>query len=221
MDMFYAAVEIRNNPLLADKPVAVGDYSMISTANYIARKYGVRSAMPGFIGKKLCPDLVFVSYSRGEYSKVSGEVMDILKEYDTELEVLGLDKAALDVTEYLEVKGDVNDYTRLQLAQEIQQRIFEKVKLTASCGVAANKMLAKIACDMKKPNGTMLAPFDSKAIEELMIKLSLRKIPGIGPVNEQLLNGLGFNSCGDILQRITTSTSYSLKTTLNSMLEVL
>jgi len=206
MDMFYAAIEIRNDPSLADKPIAVGSYSMIATANYVARKYGVRSAMPGFIGRKLCPDLITIQYSRArheEYARVSDEIMKILEEYNPELEVIGLDEAALDVTDYLEAKGNVNNDTRLHLAQEIQRRIYEKVKLTASCGVAANKMLAKISCDMKKPNGITLVPFNSKEIEEFMRKLSVRKIPGVGAVNEQLLNGLGFNTCEDILKRIT------------------
>lgn len=201
MDMFYAAIEIKNNPSLADKPIAVGTYSMISTANYVARKYGVRSAMPGFIGKKLCPDLIFVSASPEEYARVSGEVMEILEEYDPELESVGLDEAALDVTGYLETKGEASEEGRLGLAREVQRRIFEKVGLTASCGVAANKMLAKISCDMKKPNGVTLVPFDAQAIEKFMLQLSVRKIPGIGKVNEQLLNGLGFNKCEDILQR--------------------
>lgn len=102
MDMFYAAVEIRERPELKDKPVAVGDYSMITTTNYVARKFGVRSAMPGFMGKKLCPGLVFVRPNKEKYKQVSEqEFMRILREYDPGLESIGLDEANLDVTLYL------------------------------------------------------------------------------------------------------------------------
>jgi DNA polymerase kappa len=108
MDMFYAAVEIRDNPELADKPIAVGDSSMISTANYIARKFGVRSAMPGFIGKKICPDLIFVPHHGEKYKAVGKVFRAIIEEYDPEFESMGLDEANLDVTRYLIEKG-LND----------------------------------------------------------------------------------------------------------------
>jgi DNA polymerase kappa len=101
MDMFFAAVEIRDNPSLADKPVAVGGEMMISTANYVARKYGVRSAMPGFIAKKLCPQLVFVDCNFKKYREVSKVFMAILEEYDPALESMGCDEANLDLTDYL------------------------------------------------------------------------------------------------------------------------
>lgn len=105
MDMFFAAVEIRDDPSLADKPVAVGGMSMISTANYIARQYGVRSAMPGFIAKKLCPELVFVDCHFEKYKETSDVFMKILEEYDPELESMGCDEANLDITKYLIEKG--------------------------------------------------------------------------------------------------------------------
>ena len=203
MDMFFAAVEIRDNPSLADKPVAVGGYSMISTANYIARKYGVRSAMPGFIGKKLCPNLVFIPVNYKKYKEVSSQVMSILIEYDPNLESMGLDEANLDVTSYLESNGGNTDENRLKLAKGIQTRIYESVNLTASCGIGANKLLAKISCDMHKPNGVTLVPFDPLGIEQFMAPLSVRKIPGVGKVSEQLLNGLGFNTCEDIVKHAT------------------
>jgi DNA polymerase kappa len=101
MDMFFAAVEIRDNPSLADKPVAVGGDMMISTANYVARKFGVRSAMPGFIAKKLCPNLVFVDCNFKKYREVSNVFMGILKEYDPDYESMGCDEANMDLTNYL------------------------------------------------------------------------------------------------------------------------
>lgn len=105
MDMFFAAVEIRDNPSLADKPVAVGGEMMISTANYVARKFGVRSAMPGFIAKKLCPDLVFVKCNFRKYRDVSNVFMKILEEYDPAYESMGCDEANLDLTNYLIERG--------------------------------------------------------------------------------------------------------------------
>ena len=101
MDMYYAAVEIRDDPTLADKPIAIGSQMMISTANYIARKYGVRSAMPGFIGKKLCPNLVLVEPNFQKYRAVSREFKEIVSEYDPDFESLGLDEVNMDVTNYL------------------------------------------------------------------------------------------------------------------------
>jgi DNA polymerase kappa len=102
MDMFYAAIEIRDRPILKDKPVAVGDYSMIQTTNYVARKFGVRSAMPGFMGKKMCPELTFIRPNKEKYKRVSDEEFKpILREYDERLESIGLDEANIDITEYL------------------------------------------------------------------------------------------------------------------------
>ena len=100
--MFYAACELRDRPDLIDKPVAVGDYSMIQTTNYVARKWGVRSAMPGFMGKQLCPPLIFIKSDKPKYKRISElEFLPILRQYDPDLENVGLDEANLDVTEYL------------------------------------------------------------------------------------------------------------------------
>ncbi|GAB5358243.1 hypothetical protein AAMO2058_000441200 [Amorphochlora amoebiformis] len=101
MDMFFAAVEIRDNPSLKDKPVAIGGMGMISTTNYVARKYGVRSAMPGFMGKKLCPSLVFVKPNYSKYAKVAEKVREILRDYDPNFQSMSLDEASLDVTGYI------------------------------------------------------------------------------------------------------------------------
>jgi DNA polymerase kappa len=122
MDMFYAAVEIRDKPYLKDKPVAVGDSAMITTTNYVARKYGVRSAMPGFMGKQLCPELYFIKADLEKYKKVSEtEFKVILKEYDNKLESKGFDEANLDITDYL-IKNNLNSTEgRLYLAEKIRK----------------------------------------------------------------------------------------------------
>ena len=125
MDMFYAAVEIRDRPELANKPVAVGGESMISTANYVARKFGVRSAMPGFIAKKLCPHLVFVNCNFEKYRDVSKIFRGILSEYDPEFESMGLDEANLDVTDYCISRAIFSEDDHKALAQEIRKRIFD------------------------------------------------------------------------------------------------
>jgi DNA polymerase kappa len=98
MDMFYAAVELRDQPHLKDKPIAVGGMSMISTTNYVARKYGVRSAMPGFIGKKLCPELIFIPCNFQKYQEVSDQVRNIIAEYDSNYKPYGLDEVYFDLT---------------------------------------------------------------------------------------------------------------------------
>jgi len=153
MDMFFAAVEIRDNPDLADKPVAIGNMSMISTANYVARKYGVRSAMPGFIAQKLCPDLIFVDINFKKYNEVSKVFKSILEDYDPNYESMGCDEASVDITDYLRSTEQDNDEGREKVAMEIRTRINEATRLTCSAGVACNKMLAKICSDMNKPNG--------------------------------------------------------------------
>jgi DNA polymerase kappa len=153
MDMFYAAVEILDNPSLADKPVAIGSDMMISTANYVARKFGVRSAMPGFIARKLCPDLVFVGCNYKKYKDKSKIFKSILKEYDTEYESMGLDEANLDLTNYLIERGLNTDEGKEIVVLEIRTRIFDATQLTCSSGISCNKMLAKICTDMKKPDG--------------------------------------------------------------------
>lgn len=200
MDMFYASVEIRDNPSLADKPIAVGDSSMIATANYIARQFGVRSAMPGFIGKLLCKDLIFVKPNFNKY-RVDGEkVREIFREFDPDFESMGLDEGNLRVTEVLINSGMNDEEGRKRLAMLIREKIFDKTKLTASAGIACNKVLAKIATDLGKPNGQYYIPFEKQAIIEFMQNLNIRKIPGIGKVCEKILNEMGIKNCGDIIR---------------------
>ena len=116
LDMFYAAVEIRDNPSLRKKPVAVGDNTMIQTTNYIARKYGVKSAMPGFIGRRLCPHLIFVKPNYPKYREVSDAFKRVLARYDSRLESCGLDEANLDLTDFLIEKDLDNHLGRIFVA---------------------------------------------------------------------------------------------------------
>lgn len=153
MDMFYAAVEIRDNPSLRNKPVAVGDNTMITTTNYIARKYGVKSAMPGFIGRRLCPHLVFIKPNIPKYRRVSDHFKMILSDYDPKIDGAGLDEANVDLTDYLVENNLDNDMGRIYITSYIRERIFKEMGMTASAGIASNKMLAKICSELNKPNG--------------------------------------------------------------------
>lgn len=203
MDMFYAAVEIRDNPSLRNKPVAVGDNTMITTTNYIARKYGVKSAMPGFIGRRLCPHLVFIKPNIPKYRRVSDHFRQILGDYDPKNDGAGLDEANVDLTDYLGANGLDNDMGRIYVVSQIRERIFHEMGMTASCGIACNKMLAKICSELNKPNGQTILPNDEVEILKFMMDLPVRKVPGIGKVNEHILAGLNIYSCKDLVEKAT------------------
>ena len=126
MDMFFAAVEIRDNPSLKDIPMAVGSMSMISTSNYIARKYGVRSAMPGFIAMKLCPQLKLVEHHYYKYKEESIKIMTILEEYDNNIESMGLDEAYIDLTDYCKIKKFIQKKKLLKLLKKLKKKFWMK-----------------------------------------------------------------------------------------------
>ena len=145
MDMFYAAVEIKDNPSFANIPLAVGEKGMVSTANYIARGMGIRSGMPTFIAKKLCDNLLIVRPNFVRYKEISDEMKTILREYDPDLESWGLDEANIDITEYLKKNGIDHSLGRLYVGNKIRRTIFERVEMTCSVGISWNKMLAKVS----------------------------------------------------------------------------
>ncbi|KAL0914619.1 hypothetical protein M5K25_014982 [Dendrobium thyrsiflorum] len=197
MDAFYAAVETLENPSLRGKPMAVGGLSMISTANYEARKFGVRAAMPGFIACKLCPDLIFVPTNFEKYTFYSELARKVFRRYDPDFISTSLDEAYLNITEVCinrEISSD-------EVACELRNAIFEETGLTCSTGVAPNLMLAKVCSDINKPNGQFILPNDRKAIMTFISSLPIRKIGGIGKVTENVLRDvLGIQTCEDILQ---------------------
>jgi len=196
MDMFFAAVEMRDNTSLIGKPVAVGGPSMISTANYEARKYGVRSAMPGFIAVKLMPKdvpLIFIRPHMEKYKAASEEIMTMFKTLDPNLSCTSLDEAVLDLDPYLTNHfPEITEYReRMVKAGEVIMEMLNKVaiqtRLTCSAGIAPTKMLAKIASDVNKPHGLKVV-----FPEELLSfarSLPIRNIPGIGrSVNDYYKN---------------------------------
>ncbi|KAH9329668.1 hypothetical protein KI387_001776, partial [Taxus chinensis] len=198
MDAFYAAVETLENPLLAGKPMAVGNMSMICTANYEARKSGVRAAMPGFIAQKLCPDLTFVPTNMQKYSHYSELTRKVFCEYDPRFIARSLDEAYLDVTDVC--KERCMDGKRV--AEEIRSTIYAQTGLTCSAGVAPNRLLAKVCSDINKPNGQFVLPNEQPAVMTFVSSLPIRKVNGIGKVTEHMLkDGLGIKTCGDLLDK--------------------
>ncbi|KAF8639506.1 hypothetical protein AX17_001411 [Amanita inopinata Kibby_2008] len=193
MDAFFANVELLFNPDLKGKPFGVGR-GVLTTASYEARKYGVRSGMPAFIAKKLCPNLILVSNNINRYMEMSEKVMSIFRNYDPNMAVAGCDEGYLNITSYCQER----DVTPDACVEEMRRRVFEETKLTASAGIAPNKTLAKICSDKNKPNGQFRLPFDSKIITDFMRDLPMRKVPGVGRVNERLLDSIGIKTCGDI-----------------------
>ncbi|RSD30799.1 DNA polymerase IV [Vibrio pectenicida] len=195
MDCFYAAVEMRDNPSYRDRPLAVGgrekQRGVISTCNYEARKYGVRSAMPTGKALKLCPSLIVVPGRIQLYKQISQHIRGIFSRYTSLIEPLSLDEAYLDVTDCQLHQGSAT-----LIAQAIRNDIFQELNLTASAGVAPIKFLAKVASDLNKPNGQYVI---SPSYLQLEIdKLPLEKIPGVGRVSLGKLHKAGLFTCLDV-----------------------
>ncbi len=187
MDAFYASVEQLDNPGLRGKPVAVGgsrERGVVAAASYEARKYGVRSAMASQVAKRKCKDLIFVKPRHSRYKEVSEQIRSIFFEYTDLVEPLSLDEAYLDVTYAKKGKPSAT-----LIAQDIRRRIFEETKLTASAGVSYNKFLAKVASDVKKPNGIFVVT--PGRAQEFIDNMEIRKFYGIGKVTAERLNKIG------------------------------
>ncbi|XP_019251929.1 PREDICTED: DNA polymerase kappa isoform X2 [Nicotiana attenuata] len=198
MDAFYAAVETLCNPSLKGKPVAVGSMSMISTASYEARKFGVRAAMPGFIARKLCPELLFVPVDFQKYTHYSNLTRKVFQNYDLNFLAASLDEAYLDITSVCKERG----ITSGEVAEELRQSVHLETGLTCSAGVAPNRLLAKVCSDINKPDGQFVLPNDRSAIMTFISSLPIRKIGGIGKVTERILKDVfGITTCEDLLQK--------------------
>jgi DNA polymerase-4 len=196
MDCFYAAIEVRDRPSLRGKPVGVGGArdrrGVLTTCNYEARKFGVRSAMPTFMALQRCPNLIVLPTRFDVYRREAAVIRDILHRFTSLIEPLSLDEAYLDVTDHPGAPGP--------LAEVIRGTIFRKTKLTSSAGIGPNKLIAKIASEINKPNGQFeVAP---EQVPEFMEKLPVRKIWGIGEKTERKLEELGVKTCGQ-LQRFS------------------
>jgi DNA polymerase-4 len=195
MDCFYAAVEVKYRPELKGKPLGVGGppntRSVLTTASYEARRFGVRSAMPSSQAMRLCPQLILVPPNFALYKKESRAVREIFHRFTPLVEPLSLDEAYLDVSAVTECNGSAT-----LIAKEIRSQIEKETGLTASAGIAPNKFLAKIASDWNKPNGQFtLRPED---IEAFMPSLQVEKIHGVGKVTAKKMHALGIHTCADL-----------------------
>jgi DNA polymerase-4 len=194
MDAFYASIEMRDRPELRGKPVIVGGTGrrgVVATANYEARKFGVHSAMPGFKARERCPHGIFLSPRLDHYSAVSGQLMAILREYSPDVEALSLDEAFIDMTGTERLFGPPEE-----TAERMRRDVKKELQLTASIGVASNKMIAKIASDMNKPDGLTVCPPGDEA--RFLAPLSIRKIFGVGPKAGDTLEKYGYHRIGDL-----------------------
>ncbi|MGE5086560.1 MAG: DNA polymerase IV [Bacillota bacterium] len=195
MDCFYAAVEVKHRPELKGRPLGIvgppNSRSVLCTASYEARKFGVRAAMPSSQAVRLCPQLILIPPHFDLYKEESRKIREILERFTKKIEPLSLDEAYLDVTDCKEFGGSAT-----LIAQEIRRLIFTERKLTASAGIAPNKFLAKVASDWKKPNGQFVVrPQD---VEEFVKELPVEKIFGVGKVTAQKMHDLGLHTLGDI-----------------------
>ena len=194
MDAFYASVEQRDHPEIQGKPVAVGGGSsrgVLTTCSYEARKFGVRSAMPGYMAKRLCPDIIFMPVRFDAYREVSKQIREIFYSYTSLVEPLSLDEAFLDISNY-----KTSEMLAMEVAQEIKDRIKETTKLTASAGVSYCKFMAKIASDIRKPDGlTVIHP---DLAERFIESLPIEKFFGVGKVTAKKMKAMGIHKGYDL-----------------------
>jgi DNA polymerase-4 len=198
MDAFYAAVEQRDHPEYRSKPVIVGSdpkqgkgRGIVATCSYEARKFGIHSAQPISKAWKLCPHGIYVRPDMEKYARVSGRVMDILADYTDLLEQVSIDEAFLDVTGSGKLFG-----SGVEIANKIKRRIQQKLRLTASVGVARNKFLAKVASDLKKPDGLVVV--EPGREKDFLAPLDIGRLWGVGPKTEAYLKNLGLERIGQL-----------------------
>ncbi|KAK8000440.1 hypothetical protein PG990_013040 [Apiospora arundinis] len=192
-DAFYAAVELLDRPELEHLPFAVGG-GVLTTCNYVARKFGCRSGMAGFVAKKLCPELLLLPLNFDKYTAKAHEVRAVLADYDPRFESASIDEAYLNITEYCAA----HDMTPDAAVQQMRDEVHAKAKITVSAGIAPNAKLAKICSNLNKPNGQFRLPNERGAVVSFMRDLPCRKVNGVGRVLERELAEIGVRTCGDI-----------------------
>lgn len=205
MDAFFAAIEERDRPEFRGLPIVIGSdpkegkgRGVVSTANYVARKFGIHSAMPISTAWRLAedarrsgqPKAIFLEGNHKKYSAVSRNIMNILRDFSSHIEEASVDEA------YIDLSASKGFDVAVEIALKIKEKIFEKEKLTASVGLSFNKLLAKIASDIKKPDGlTVVKPEDA---QKFLDPLPVRKIPGVGPKTEETLLRMGIKTIQDL-----------------------
>jgi DNA polymerase-4 len=197
MDAFFAAIEVLRRPELAGLPLVVGgrgdphERGVVSAASYEARKYGIRSAMPLRTALRLCPHAVFLAVDYEEYSRVSAVIKGLLSKFSPIIEDAGIDEAYLDISE--------SELPSEAVASAIKQEIRQATGLTCSIGIAPNKLLAKIASDLDKPDG--LTVVEQAEVEKRIWPLPARMLPGVGPKTEARLKRLGIHTVGALAEQ--------------------
>jgi len=194
MDAFFISVEQRDNPALLGKPAAVCgslSRSVVTSATYEARPYGIRAGMSTQEAKRRCPQLILVEGNHSKYTETSARIFTILKKYTPMVEVASIDEAYLDITQSLLLFR-----SPLLIAQSVKDQIRENEQLTCSIGVAPNKLLAKLGSGLKKPNG--LVVIRKEDVEETLKDLPVSKLYGIGPKLTEVLNSIGIFTCSQL-----------------------
>lgn len=198
MDAFFASVEARDRPELRGKPLVVGGdpsgRGVVAAASYEARAFGVHSAMSCAEARRRCPTAVFVRPNMARYREASRQVFEIFRDITPLVEGLSLDEAYLDVTE-----NSMQEHLAGKVAIFIKRRILDEVNLTASAGVAPNKLVAKIASGMNKPNGLTIIPPDK--IDAFVAALAVERLWGVGPATAKRLRSAGLRTARDIRDR--------------------
>jgi len=197
MDAFFAQTEERENPQFKGKPVVVGadpkggeGRGVVSTASYIARKYGIHSALPISKAFELCPKAIFLPVNMELYQKVSENIMNIVKKYSKIWEIVSLDEAFLDLS-------FLKSYEKAKtLAKKLKKEILEKEKLTSTIGIGPNKLIAKMATNKAKPNGLLI--IKSNQVKKFLEPLDIEDLPGIGPKTAEALRGIRINKIKEL-----------------------
>ena len=197
MDAFYASVEERDQPELVGKPVIVGgspeQRGVVSAASYVARRYGVHSAMPAVTAHRLCPHGIFLPPRISYYAEISSQIRDIFERFTPLVEPLSLDEAFLDVTGSERLFGPAPE-----IGRKIKQAIREELRLVASVGVAPNKFLAKIASDLKKPDALVVV--EPEQVQEFLAPLPVERLWGVGKKGSKVFERLGIRTIGQLRQ---------------------
>jgi len=194
MDAFFISVEQRDNPALREKPAAVCgslSRSVVTSATYEARPYGIRAGMSTQEAKRRCPQLILVEGNHSKYTETAARIFSILKKFTPLVEVASIDEAYLDITESLLLYN-----SPFHIAQSIKSQIRESEQLTCSIGVAPNKLLAKLGSRLKKPNGLLV--IKKEDVGEILKDLPVSKLYGIGPKLAEALNSISIFTCGQL-----------------------
>lgn len=192
LDAFYASVEELDNPKLKNKPLVVGGLSnkgIVTTANYKAREYGIHSAMPIFMAKKLCPHANFVQVRKDRYGEVSSQVFEILHKITKNVEQVSVDEAYMDIS-------DLN-VSAIEITDKIRHDIQTNIGIGLSFGISYNKFLAKLASDWQKPNGRTIISKDM--LPQILLPLPISKVHGVGEKSQNKLNNIGVFTIEDLM----------------------